>query len=263
MFNIPQTHLQLMLLAKKNGLKQTELESIFKACMLVSESFSGVFRGSAKPFEAHLIGTGAILIEAEEDINVVLAGILHALLDNFCDIPNVGRDAAERLEFVERNFGSDVACLLSEYTQIKWSYAQESWREFSSSPYGVQVLTIRIANELEDLLYGALYVHGTEFDNTDVRKSSAWREKYFEQVVPEFHKVLSEIKKERLERIMVEIIKDVKSFDFLRNFKTGRYGAYYLPKPMLSKYYSFESFRLKYLNAAKRRFSKLIKRGVF
>lgn len=73
-----QTNLQLFNQLQTTGYAEADLLCMAKSYELASRLFTGAFRGSGKPFLAHLVGTASIVATLQQPIAVIAAGLLHA-----------------------------------------------------------------------------------------------------------------------------------------------------------------------------------------
>jgi (p)ppGpp synthase/HD superfamily hydrolase len=123
--------------------------------------FGSRFQSSGKHFLSHLVGTASILVALQQPIDIVAAGLLHTAYINgdFGTEPcGMTLEKRERVRGVVGDFTED---LIVHYTQLKWdsdtipAIAARIDRLYSRER---QVLLIRLANELENLLdLGILY----------------------------------------------------------------------------------------------------------
>jgi hypothetical protein len=65
MYPFAQTNLQLFHQLRNAGYDEADLVCIHQAYQLACQVFTGFFRGSGKPFIAHLVGTASILATLE------------------------------------------------------------------------------------------------------------------------------------------------------------------------------------------------------
>ena len=72
-----QTNIQLIN-QLKNDRTPAEIDEVLSGYELACELFSGIFRGSGKPFLAHVIGTASIVAALSAPANLVNAALLHA-----------------------------------------------------------------------------------------------------------------------------------------------------------------------------------------
>lgn len=146
-----QTNLQLY--EQVATLPHADRIRIRHAYDLAAELFAGRYRGSGKPFVAHLVGTASVLARHGGSLDLVLAGLLHAAYEQ-------GDFGALRRGMTTRNrrrlrsvIGGDAEGLVARYTQFDWSQIPDEIAE-PDRP----VVTLRIANEIDECLdRGLLY----------------------------------------------------------------------------------------------------------
>jgi hypothetical protein len=133
-----------------------------------------LMRGSGKPFISHLVGTASIVAGLNQDAEVVVASLLHAVYQR--RVPFPGADTLEaRRKQIESLFGDRVEQLVYWYTESEEVTGPEFATSQSDHPYFREVLTMRLADELEDLSYHGLATHGNPNDTPEVRGSYVWR----------------------------------------------------------------------------------------
>ncbi len=156
-----QTNIQLLNQLRLDRYSDSELSYIYDLYQFGMQLFASRFRGSNKPFLAHLVGTASILASLHSSINVVAAGLLHAAYIYGEYGTGVRGMTPEKREQVRSVVGVQTEELIARYTELKWNrrtiptiYNQIDTLE----PIEREVLVIRLANELEDHLdLGVLY----------------------------------------------------------------------------------------------------------
>jgi (p)ppGpp synthase/HD superfamily hydrolase len=168
MADYAQTNLELYRQLLASDTAPEELARVAAAYELAARLFTGRFRGSGKTFLAHLVGTAGILASLGADGSVVAAGLLHAAYrqGEFGDgRPGIG--AAKRA-LLARTVGSRAEALVARFSELPWDErAIPALLARAGSLAGPEreVVTIRLANELEDFLdLGALYGADAERD---------------------------------------------------------------------------------------------------
>lgn len=151
----PQTNLQLLNQLRRAGYADDDVERIKGAYDFVSGHFAGWFRGSGKPFLAHLVGTAGILGAVRARAPVVTAGLSHAVYQ-LGELPagSPGMSRATRAR-VQRVLGTEAEALVARYAALEWNVrALPALRGRLStlSPEDRDVVLIRLANELDDHL---------------------------------------------------------------------------------------------------------------
>src|SRR5258706_4092422 len=78
MHRFPQTNLQLYRHLAEVGYAAADIASAGRAYELALELFPGTYRGSGKPFLAHLVGTAGIVAALRARPALIATGLLHA-----------------------------------------------------------------------------------------------------------------------------------------------------------------------------------------
>jgi (p)ppGpp synthase/HD superfamily hydrolase len=161
MHSYAQTNIQLFLQLRGEDYSQSDISVVCRAYELAIQLCSGLYRPSGKTFIAHLVGTASILGSLRLPINLVTAGLLHSTYTHgdFGAGPGVVT-AADRQE-VKRIVGADCEEYIARYAELVWNLAnmQTVYAKLDELD-GIDrdVILIRLANELEDLLdRGSLY----------------------------------------------------------------------------------------------------------
>lgn len=150
---IAQTHLQLFRQMHGNGYSATELAMVADAYRTATKLFANRFRPCGRPFVAHLIGTGAILVWLKAPIHLVVAALSHAAYQEG-DFPNSLEGMTPRKRKVlSAAIGLEAEALVAAYTLgsrsltgLRASHAR--FKEMSSMER--DVLLMQLANELDD-----------------------------------------------------------------------------------------------------------------
>ena len=101
-----QTNLQLHAQLLDLGCSIEDREYLAAGYRLAADLFSGQYRGSGKPFVAHLVGTASILAATKASATVVAAGLLHAAYDQGdFGLGLLGRHPNKRRELIEMYSG--------------------------------------------------------------------------------------------------------------------------------------------------------------
>ena len=154
-----QTNLQLQAQLVELGYALSDREYLAAAYGLAADLFSGQYRGSGKPFIAHLVGTASILGRTKASPAVMAAGLLHAAYEQGdFGLGLWGRHADKRVE-VSRVLGAEAEEHVERYFRLRWTDAVIAGlpaRAATLSPIDQRVVVIRLANELEDYLDGGV-----------------------------------------------------------------------------------------------------------
>jgi hypothetical protein len=173
-----QTHLELfMQMSESVYYSSADIEKCNKAYTLALNCVYDIARGSGKPFICHLVGTASILVAQKAEIDVVVAGLMHALFQNRVNFPGT-KTIEERYNWVGNHFNQHIAQLVLDYTEFENVPLRDMHLMEKEKKNFQQVLIMRLADELEDLTYFSLFMHGNEDDNEEVKGSYLWRRKH-------------------------------------------------------------------------------------
>ena len=163
---VAQTNLQLYEQLTARGFAGSDLAAIRRAYDLASCLFAGVYRASGKPFVAHLVGTASLLAAEGTSARLVTAALLHSAYSHggFGDGPP-GR-TRRREERIAAAVGDEVEGLIARYESFPWKTdvggRRGGWPS-SLDALDRDVLTMRLANELEELIdFDILYSEDAE-----------------------------------------------------------------------------------------------------
>ena len=92
----------------KDYLSSSANKKIRKAIDFADQAHEGQFRKSGEPFITHPINVGLILVSLKMDVDTVIAGLLHDVVED-CDIP---------LSDVKKKFGNNVSQLVDGVTKL-------------------------------------------------------------------------------------------------------------------------------------------------
>ena len=173
-----QTHLELfMQMAETNNYRPQDIENCNKAYTLALNCVYNMARASGKPFICHLVGTASILVAQKAEIDVVVAGLMHALFQNRVNVPGTNT-IEERYKWVGNHFNQHIAQLVLDYTEFENVPMSDMHLMEKEKKNFQEVLMMRLADELEDLTYFSLFMHGNEDDDEEVRGGYLWRRKH-------------------------------------------------------------------------------------
>jgi (p)ppGpp synthase/HD superfamily hydrolase len=155
MFRYAQTNLQLYRQLAAEGYGDADTATVAGAYEVALTLFPGTYRGSGKPFLAHLVGTASVLVSLHARLPVVVSGLLHAAYTQG-EFGNEwrGMSEAKRVE-LRRAVGEEIEDLVARYTRLAWhpsTIAQIRAGLDAMTPIERDVLLVRLANELEDHL---------------------------------------------------------------------------------------------------------------
>ena len=173
-----QTNIQLYNQLSELGYSAADLERIHRGYALAMQLFTGSFRGSGRPFLAHLVGTASVLASLRAPIAVVTAGLLHSAYSHG-EFGNYWRGmAGAKRRRVRAAVGEEAEDLVVRYTKLSWTAETiGSLADTASSMDGDdrRVLLVRLANEVDDhqdlgLLYVAEAERRREFIRTALHR---------------------------------------------------------------------------------------------
>jgi (p)ppGpp synthase/HD superfamily hydrolase len=156
-----QTNIQLFNQLQREGYSNAEISCIRNAYKTIMSLFAGCYRLSGKTFIAHLVGTASILSDLHAPIQVVAAGLMHAVY-TYGDFGygGTGINNAKR-QYIRRAVGEEIEEYIAQYTSFSWNdqtIHTISDRFDELKQIERDVLLIRLANELEEHLdFGILY----------------------------------------------------------------------------------------------------------
>ena len=161
-----QTNIQLYKQLGDLGYTHADIVLVHRGYGLAMQLFTGLFRGSGRPFLAHLIGTASVLAVARAPIEVVTAGLLHSAYSHG-EFGNYWRGpAVAKRRRMREAVGEEVEALVFGYTRLPWTVetiGALAGRAAAWTPEERQVLLVRLANEVDDHQdLGLLYVAGAE-----------------------------------------------------------------------------------------------------
>jgi len=166
-----QTHLELfMQMAETNNYRPQDIENCNKAYTLALNCVYNMARVSGKPFICHLVGTASILVAQKAEIDVVVAGLMHALFQNRVNFPGA-KTIEERYKWVENHFNQHIAQLIFDYIEFENVPFRDIHLMEKEKKNFQKVLIMRLADELEDLAYFSLFMHGNEDDSEQAKGS--------------------------------------------------------------------------------------------
>lgn len=159
-----QTNLQLYAQLHRLGCAPAQLLQVRDGYEFATALFAGQFRGSGKPFVAHLVGTASILAAAGAPPDAVVAGLVHAAYEQG-DFGVVRW--RRRRDRVRAALGPAVEALVWRYNEMPWTPAEvERIRANPAqlSPIDRLIVLMRLANELDDNLDLAMVYCAAEKD---------------------------------------------------------------------------------------------------
>lgn len=168
-----QTNLELYTQAIGAGYSAGDCRLLADAYEFALRQVFPLARGSGKPFIAHLVGTASLVLASGRERHWVIAALLHALYQNRIPFQD-GMAPAARRSLIQQKFGLVIDDLIHRYTDFESSELAKV--SLVDVPSMADLLTLRLADELEDVSGYALALHGSEaLDGSGERGSYAWR----------------------------------------------------------------------------------------
>ncbi|MFM9059943.1 MAG: DUF6817 domain-containing protein [Planctomycetaceae bacterium] len=168
-----QTNLELYAQAIARGYSREQCRTLADAYLFALRQVYSLARGSGKPFIAHLVGTASLVMESGCPDHWTTAALLHAVYQR--RVPFEGGLAPEdRRRVLADRFGARVDDLVHRYT----AFESEDLGAFTGDPATgeADVVTLRLADELEDISGHALALHGNPgADDVGLRGAYPWR----------------------------------------------------------------------------------------
>jgi len=168
-----QTNLELYAQAIALGYSRVQCRVLSDAYVFALRQVFPLARGSGKPFIAHLVGTASLVMESGCPDDWVIGALLHALYQHRVPFESSLAPGERRVVLADR-FGTQVDEIVHRYT----SFESEDLVPFmgAGASGDTDVLTLRLADELEDVCGYALALHGnTGSDDFGLRGSYPWR----------------------------------------------------------------------------------------
>lgn len=126
----------------------SDAENVRLAYDFAAEAHKGQMRRSGVPYIMHPLATACILAQMQIEINIVIAALLH-------DVPE---DTEVTLEDIEKNFGADIANMITGITKLgklKYRgverYIENLRKMFVAMAEDVRVMIIKFADRIHNL----------------------------------------------------------------------------------------------------------------
>lgn len=221
-----QTNLELYLqLMDSKYYQKSDIEIINKAYYFCLNKVYNIYRGSGKPFLAHLVGTSSILISQNTNIAVVVAALMHAIYQRRVSFPEAS-DLNGRRDVVKKMFGEDIEKLIFCYTEYENSSFEVLLKQLTIEPHFQKVLLMRLADELEDLSYCSIFMHGLPGDNQNVKGGYLWRKENKAEEVNRILALLKDIGISEFAEAFIYWINTDNYPDFPESIKSGYYSSF-------------------------------------
>ena len=148
MFHLAQTPGGLYRQLHAAGYGPNQLRAVQKSFSFSNRVFSGVHHACGKPFICHLVGTASAVAAMDMRVEMVCAGLAHALFE-----PGLFQKR-RRPAMLEAEFGPSVYRLIAAFGQFRWD--DETIAAFAAQPSSANesfrsMLILRLAHEMDDI----------------------------------------------------------------------------------------------------------------
>jgi hypothetical protein len=168
-----QTNLELYAQILDSGYDARQRRRVADAYQFALHQVYPLARGSGKPFICHLVGTASLVLASGCAEDVVIAAVLHALYQRRIPFAG-GLPPPQRRPVVAGAFGTAVDDLIEGYTAFEDARLGELDGDFAAD--NAELVTLRLADELEDLCGNAIALHGSPGkDQPAIAGDVAWR----------------------------------------------------------------------------------------
>jgi GTP pyrophosphokinase len=138
------------LLTTASSYLEVDLSPLTRAHDFIKERLGGAMHPSGEPFVQHLLAVGTTLASMKLDLDTIVAGLLHACLDEGVATPKE----------LEEKFGKDVANIVNGSTRITNVHynselidqAENIRKLFLAMSADIRVLLVRLAACLQDMV---------------------------------------------------------------------------------------------------------------
>ena len=156
-----QTRSDLLDAAQGLGYSTNELRTLSDACARAQMVMNAGYRPCGRPFLNHLIGTASVLLRYRFRIQVVAAGLLHAM---YTHCPPIGAGPQAMIGQVEAMLGgrdSPIERLVHDYTLRESTTGMEGPAAIGEwTTHDAEILMIVAANEIDMHLSGEIRYSG-------------------------------------------------------------------------------------------------------
>lgn len=158
---LAQTRSGLLDLARTHGYANGDLQSLSDACARAQLVMNAGYRPCGRPFLNHLIGTASVLVRYGFRIDVVVAGLLHAVYTHCPPLQAGPAAAVAQIEALLGGRDSAVERLVHDYTlRESQSTMQAPDRVGDLTTHEAELLMLVAANELDMHLSGEIRYTG-------------------------------------------------------------------------------------------------------
>lgn len=217
-----QTNLQLYKQMMDCGYAKEDIALVNQAYLFTINKVHLMYRGSGKPFICHLVGTASLMVLCKQSVDVILAALMHALYQN--RVPFEGcKDISKRRVIMAKKFGAECDRLIDEYTSFEMNSISDI------DPYNIQVnnnvLFMRIADELEDIVDFGLCLHGLEGEPKEKGGSYLSRRARKEEEGKILISLCDQLNATELSKGLIYWLDFTKYDNYPPNLKTGFYSS--------------------------------------
>ena len=155
-FDYAQTNLQLVRQMRTLNYLEADIARVERTYQTAIPMFSGLYRGSGKPFISHLIGTASIHASHHYPVDMILAGLMHAAYPQGDFGFHSGQKGSRRQrQCLTHHIGGQAEKLVYLYARLDWKAHHihtyvEDWHRLPVEKK--TTIRIRLANEREDFL---------------------------------------------------------------------------------------------------------------
>lgn len=168
-----QTNLELYTQVLSRGSSLSQRRGLAQAYVVALRQVFPLARGSGKPFICHLVGTASLVFESGCPPEWVTAALLHAVYQRRIPFADA-REPEDRRALIANLFGAGVDDIIQRYTEFE--NVEFSAISANTLKSDADVVTLRLADELEDICGYALALHGrASLEEPGLRGSAAWR----------------------------------------------------------------------------------------
>jgi hypothetical protein len=148
MFYLAQTVGALYRQLHAAGYGPNQLRAVQKCFAFSNRAFSGVHHGCGKPLICHLVGTASAVTAMDARVEMVCAGLTHALFER-----GLFQEQGSQTR-LEAEFGPSVYRLIAAFGRFRWD--DETIAAFAAQPSFANetfrsMLILRLANEMDDI----------------------------------------------------------------------------------------------------------------
>jgi hypothetical protein len=217
-----QTNLELYSQAITLGWSREQCRELADAYLFALRQVFPLARGSGKPFISHLVGTASLVMESGSPFHWVIGALLHALYQRRIPFQG-GLTPQERRPLLADRFGTEVDDLVHRYTAFESEQLGRLMRDDGGEQTDQSdVLTIRLADELEDISGHSLALHGNSgAADTGLPGSYPWRRDAKTAEAPALLALSSRLGLEGMHRSLRHWLDFASTPEFLADMRTG------------------------------------------